>query len=235
VIIHREYEQGSEAWLRARAEIPTASEFSNLVTSKGKLREGEMVKSYLAEKLAQKWLGGPLPGFSSWATEQGSIREGEAIPWFCFEHNVQIDLVAFCTSDDGRVGCSPDGLIGEYNGIEVKCPQPQTHVKYLLAGVIPDDYVLQVQGSLFVTGRPTWTFLSYCPKFPALVLFAKPDPEIQDTIAEALALFLTKFDAGWERLVEMNGGEPAPKPAAATERPRFSWEPQSEELGEIVP
>lgn len=235
MIIHREYEQGSEAWLRARAEIPTASEFSNLVTPKGKLREGEMLKSYLAEKLAQKWLGGPLPGFGSWATEQGTLREDKAIPSYCFEYGVEIDRVAFCTSDDGRVGCSPDGLIGEDSGIEVKCPQPQNHVKYLLAGVVPDDYVIQVQGALFVTGRPNWVFLSYCPKFPALVLTVEPDPEMQEALAGALALFLTKFDSGWQRLIELNGGEPPQKPKPSTERPRFSWEPQSEELGEIVP
>lgn len=228
MIVHREYEQGSEAWLRARSEIPTASEFGNLITPKGEIRKGQMPQSYLAEKLAQKWLGGPLPGFGSWATEQGGIREGEAIPWFCFEHSVQIDRVALCTSDDGRVGCSPDGLIGDDGGIEVKCPGAAVHVKYLLSGTIPDDYIPQVQGSLFVTGRPQWTFLSYFPKFPALVLQVEPDAEFQEHLAEALALFLAKFESGWQRLCDLNGGPPPEKPRADTERPRFSWEQQTD-------
>lgn len=230
MIIHREYEQGSEAWLRARSEIPTASEFHNLVTAKGKIKEGEGPKSYLAEKLAQKWLGGPLPGFSSFATEQGNLREDEAIPGYCFEHSVQIDRVALCTSDDGRIGCSPDGLIGEDSGIEVKCPQADTHVKYLLGGRVPDDYVIQVQGALFVTQRPHWVFLSYCPKFPQLVLNVEPGPDLQEMLAEALALFLTKFDSGWQRLCELNGGPPPPKPEASKDRPRFTWEQDQNEV-----
>lgn len=224
MIAHNEFEQGSEAWLRARSELPTASEFHNLLTPKGKLRDGEMPKTYLATKLAQRWLGGALPGFGSWATEQGAIREDEAIPWFTFEYGVQIDRVAFCTSDDGRIGCSPDGLIGEDSGIEVKCPAPQTHVKYLMGGVVPDDYVAQVQGELFVTGRPKWIFLSYCPKFPALVLQVKANEEYQEAIAEAMAMFLTKFDSGWKALCDLNGGPPPPGPKATTDRPKFTWE-----------
>lgn len=224
MIIHCEYEQGSEAWMRARAEVPTASEFHHLVTPKGKIKNGEAAKTYLAEKLAQKWLGGPLQGGGSWATEQGTIREQDAIPGYTFDTGVVVERVAFVTTDDGRVGCSPDGLIGETSGIEVKCPQPQTHVKYLLAGVVPDDYVLQVQGSLWVTQRPTWVFLSFCPKFPSLTLTVEPDLDIQESISEALALFLTKFQSGWERLCELNGGPPPPKPPPATDRPRFTWE-----------
>ena len=227
--IHREYEQGSEAWFRARAEIPTASEFSNLVTPKGKIKEGQGPASYLAEKLAQKWIGGPLPQSSSFAMEQGSIREEKAIPWYSAWFEVAVEKVGFCTSDDDLVGCSPDGLIGEDGGIEVKCPQAQTHVKYLLEGVVPDDYVIQVQGALFVTQRPKWVFLSFCPKFPALVLEVTPDPDLQDAIAGALATFLTRLDSGWKRLCEINGGPPPPKPAPATDRPKFSWEQQTDE------
>lgn len=233
MIIHREYDQGSEAWFRARAEIPTASEFHNLVTPKGKVREGQMVQSYLAEKLAQKWLGSPLPGFGSWSTDQGKIREEEAIPWYAFELGIQVERVAFCTTDDGRIGCSPDGLIGENQGIEVKCPAPDTHVKYLLQNNVPDDYVAQVQGALFVTARPSWVFMSYCPKFPAFIVTVEPEPDIQEALAEALALFLTKFESGWDRLCELNGGYPPERPQPSTERPRFSWEHTTEYGDEV--
>ena len=48
--------QGSEAWLRARAGIPTASEFGNLVTPLWKIRSGDMVDGYLSRKLAERWI-----------------------------------------------------------------------------------------------------------------------------------------------------------------------------------
>lgn len=224
MIVHTEYEQGSEAWLRARAAIPTASELHNLVTPKGKVKTGDGPKSYLATKLAERWLGGPLPGFSTWATEQGSLREAEAIPWYSFETGIAVQRVGLCTTDDGLVGCSPDGLIGEDNGLELKCPEPKNHVKYLLEGVVPDDYIVQVQAALWVTQRPRWTFLSYCPKFPALIVSVEPDEVIQQAITDALARFLAYLEDGWQALCNLNGGPPPPKPPPTTDRPKFSWE-----------
>jgi len=211
VIIHREYEQGSLEWLLARAGIPTASEFDALVTPEFKVRTGQMPLSYLAAKVAEAWQGGPLPGFQSFATEQGSILEDEAIPWFELEHSCTVDRVGFITTDDGRIGCSPDGLLGEDGGIEIKCPEAHTHTKYLLAGELPKDYAAQVHGSMFVTGRPWWKFLSYRRHFPPLLLTIARDDEIQDNLAEALADFVADFQQAMMTMIEKNGGPPPPR------------------------
>lgn len=214
--IHTEYAQGSVDWMIARSGIPTASEFDQLLTPEWKIRTGQMPQSYLARKIAEWWLGGPLPGFNVFDTDQGHILEDEAKPWFTLETGREVQSVGLITSDDDRIGCSPDGLLGEDGGIEIKCPAPQTHVGYLLSGEVPKDYLPQVHGAMFVSGRPKWTFLSYRRNFPALIVEVERDDEIQDKIAEALALFLTKFEEGKKRLCEINGGppkrtEPAPK------------------------
>ena len=104
--------QGTQAWLEARAGIPTASEFDALITPLWKIRTGEGVTSYIARKLAEKW-GGPLPSFGgsgqiSWAMEQGQILETEVIPWYEYETGEQIQRVGFITTDDEKAGCSPD-------------------------------------------------------------------------------------------------------------------------------
>jgi hypothetical protein len=135
--------------------------------------------------------------------EQGSILEHEAIPWFEFAHDVAIDRVGFCTTDDGRAGCSPDGLIGEDGGIEMKCPLPHTHLKYLLAGTLPADYAAQVHGSMYVTGRKWWMFVSYSRKFPALVIRVERDEKIQEAIKTALDGFNALFDAQMERIAKL--------------------------------
>lgn len=201
--------QRSTAWMKARAGIPTASEFGRLVTPKWKIRIGEGPRTFLCEKLAEAITGMPLPQRSVFgALEQGTILEDEALPWFEFAYSVDVTRVGFCTTDDGRVGCSPDGLIGDDGGIEIKCPQPQTHVAYLLDGVVPDDYVAQVHGSMFVTGRPWWQFLSYCRGFPPLLLTVQRDDEIQRTIAQALSLFLKEFDDSIEQIRKFPTVEP---------------------------
>ena len=116
--IHTEFAQNSLEWLQARSGIPTASEFDALVTPELKIRTGETPTSYLHKKIAEAWQGGPLPQFQGLDMEFGHIREEEAIPWFELEYGVPVQRVALVTTDDGRIGCSPDGLIGEDGGIE---------------------------------------------------------------------------------------------------------------------
>lgn len=209
MIVHREFAQGTQDWIEAHCGIPSASEFKNLVTDGMAIRKWstEMPNSYLARKLAEAW-GGPLPGFSAFATEQGKFLEDVAVPWYEFEHDIKVDRVGFCTTDDGRIGCSPDGLIGEDGGIEVKCLEFPNHIKLLLKGELPDEYAAQVHGSMLVTGRPWWRFLAYRRNFPPLLLQINRDNEIQETLSDALHEFLERFDIAWSRLLEMNGGPP---------------------------
>lgn len=187
--------QGSTEWLQARCGIPTASEFDNLVTPEWKPRTGQGPNSYLLTKAAEKVMGYPLQSFGGGMMEQGSLMEGRALPWYEFTHNVSIQRVGLCTTDDGRIGCSPDGLIGEDGGIECKCPEPHTHLKYLLGGTVPKDYLAQVQGSMFVTGRPWWLFMSYSSYFPPFVVKVERDEAAQKVLGEVLAKFCGELDA----------------------------------------
>ena len=165
--------QRSAEWFQIRSLYPTASEFGQLVSpAKMKVREGKAIASYVATKLAEKWMGTPLESFTpSGDMEQGTIRETEAWPWFALEYDKALEQPGFIVADDGLCGCSPDGIVeAERFGLEIKCPDADTHVGYLLAGGLPDTYLMQVQGSMLVTGWDHWTFLSYHPKFPPLVV-----------------------------------------------------------------
>lgn len=212
--------QGSQEWIEARCGIPTASEFDNLLTPMFKPRTGEMPRSYLAKKLAEKW-GGPAPSFSSFSMEMGNILEEHAVPFYEFTTNSPVTRVGLCLTDDGLVGCSPDGLLGDDGGIEIKCPEAATHVKYLLDGKLPSDYMLQVHGAMFVTGRNWWKFMSFRRNFPPLIIRVERDEEIIEQIGEAVGEFLQCFDAGWKRLLEENNGNPPPKRIPMTFAPMF--------------
>jgi len=200
--------QGSLEWLQARAGVITASEFDNIVTSEFEIRKGEMPKTYLSRKLAEKWLGSSLAGFQSVDMDIGSVLETEGIPFFELMTGQEVQRVGLITTDDGRVGCSPDGLLDDDSGIELKCARPDTHTKYLLAGVVPKEYRPQVHGAMFVTGRPRWVFMSYCRRMPPLIITVQRDEKIIAVLGEALAAFLTDLSAGWDRLVKLNGGPP---------------------------
>ncbi len=208
-------EQGTDEWLKARAGVLTASEFDNIVKHDFTPRESQMTSNYLNVKLAEKWTGRPLPTFSGFGDmEQGSLREEKARPWLAFEIGMDIVEVGFITTDDGRIGCSPDGMVcvptfepnQDWPGCEIKCPKIETHVSYLLADKLPPIYAAQVHGSMYVTGAPWWYFCSYRPPMPALVIKVERDEDIQKTLHDSLTGFLERFDMAWARL--LTRGEP---------------------------
>jgi YqaJ-like viral recombinase domain len=203
--------QGSPEWLNLRLGIPTASEFDALVTPEWKIKTGAGPQTYLYQKICEKSMGFALDTGSGFSMENGSILEHEALPWFEFAHDINAQRVGFCTTDDGRIGCSPDGLIGEDGGIEIKCPRPDTHLRYLLQGGVPKDYLAQVHGSMLVTGRSWWNFLSYSRQFPALLVRVERDEAIIATMREALAGFLKQFDAGLARITELKAAARGPQ------------------------
>ncbi len=194
-------EQGHIDWFKLRVGKVTASELGNLLTPTFELRKGETPKTYVYSKVAEAYQGRPLISTGSWQTEQGNIREDEAIPWLALEKDWKILPGGFIETDDGRSGCSPDGLVqGQDFGVEVKCPEAVNHVRYLTEGVLPKEYVTQVYGSMFVTGFKRWMFVSYRRGFPALVLEIHQNEKAMSMIRAAINQFHADFDRSMERI-----------------------------------
>ena len=200
-------QQGSSEWFGARCGVVTASEIDALVTPKFKIKEGAAAETYLYKKLAEKLLGYSKDmldmGAMSFAVDQGKLVETIARPWFEFAYNCTVKTVGFLTTDDGRCGCSPDGILENGEGLEIKSPQPENALRYLLGGKVPDDYLPQIHFSLYVTGFKAWTFVSYSRQFPALVIRVERDEQIQAVLREAVGQFLARFDAALNRINEM--------------------------------
>jgi YqaJ-like viral recombinase domain len=238
VKIRRDLEQKSSSWFEARAGKVTGSELGNLITDKGALRswKTQMPQSYLHRKLAEKWRGGPLETFiGNRQTDQGNLWEDRARKYFASVLEADIETVGGIESDNGRCWCSPDGLIGEHCGLEIKCPNVDTHVGWLLDGKqVPEEHVLQCQFALHVTGWHLWQFLSWCRDLPHLAVVVEPDPELAGIIGDAICDFECRFAAGWEKLCELNGGPPAPKYVSPLGPVKMSWEYTPEEL-DIIP
>lgn len=167
-----------------------------------------MPLSYCYRKLAEKWLGSTVAGFQSIDMEVGQVLESEAIPMLEIVRGVNIDRVGLVLTDDESFGASPDGIIEGKQGVEIKCCRPDTHVKYLLGGTVPEEHLLQVHGGMHATGFSSWIFMSYCRRLPPLIVVVWRDEEIQEKIAEALSDFNDVFKSNWERLLEINGGPP---------------------------
>lgn len=198
-------QQGSELWHRMRAGLITCSELDNLLTPLWKPRESGQRETYLYRKLAEKLLGGPLESHGhTWAMDQGQLKEREALPFFELTEGVKVTRAGLVTTDDDRCACSPDGLIGEDGGLELKCPEPPQHLRYLLAGGVPKEYLAQVHGSLFVTGRKWWKFMSYSRSFPPLVVHVERDEKIIHAIRLTTNAFIADLDEKFRAVLALD-------------------------------
>lgn len=200
-----ECDQYSEAWWQSRRGVPTASEFGNIITP----AKGEASKSmypYACRLIADLYRPdyGLAEEYVTGAMRNGTLMEPEARKWYAFETGSDVRQVGFCLTDDGRFGCSPDALVGEDGALELKCPEPHTHVGYLLGGVLPNDYKPQVHGHLIVTGCAWCDFMSYSPGLPPFRKRVVPDE-----FTESLRARLDEF---WTLYQETKAKMPEPPP-----------------------
>lgn len=183
-------EQGSEEWFAARRGIPTASEFKSIFTSQGKVSASQSTYMY---KLIAEWLMDKTPeAYTNEWMERGKELESEARAFYELRESEEVQEVGFVTLDSGMAGCSPDGLLKD-GGLELKCPAPHTHVKYLLAGKCPAEYIPQVQGSMWICGALWWDFMSYHPDMPPLVVRVNRDQKFVDQLSAEVGVFTGKL------------------------------------------
>jgi hypothetical protein len=158
-------DQQDDMWRRLRLGCATGSGFAD-VLAKG---DGTMRQNYCVRLALEIVTGEPEgPGFSSWAIRQGIEREPAARMAFEVATGYMLEQVSFMrlNHDFLRIGVSPDSLIEDDAGLEVKCPTKAVHFSYLQRDKVPPEYVAQVQGNLMVTGRKRWAFASFNPDFP---------------------------------------------------------------------
>jgi hypothetical protein len=201
-------EQYSDEWWKFRRGIPTASEFPNIITGKThELAAGH--NTYINRLIGDTYDPnyGQHDDYKSEAMKAGTLGEPEARRFYAFDREVVVQQVGFVTTDDGYFGCSPDSLVGDDGGLELKCPMPHTHVGYLRAGTLPDEYKAQVHGCLWITGRTWWDFMSFCNGFPPLIIRVTPD-EYTVKLSKVLAQFRVNLDAARKLIADMQPAKP---------------------------
>ena len=155
-------EQLTPEWFAVRIGKLTATKFPTMANGKPETIET------LCLKLAAERITGQSCGddYTNDAMTNGTDVEPLAREAYETTRFVHVNQVGFLELDE-FVGVSPDGLIDEEGGVEIKCPMAHTHLKYLTAGGEAwTAYRWQVQGALWVSGRTWWDFVSFNPAFP---------------------------------------------------------------------
>jgi hypothetical protein len=197
ITYHRDLIQGSDAWLAQRLGILTASEMKKILTAKTlKQAANGDARAHEWEILFQRVTGFVEPHYISDDMLRGHDDEIEARMQYS-KHHAPVTEVGFITNDQWgfTIGYSPDGLVGDDGLIECKSRRGKFQVQTIAEDRVPEEYILQLQTGLLVTGRKWIDFVSYSGGLPMFVKRVEPDPLIQGAIVAAA----TAFEA---RLVE---------------------------------
>lgn len=204
-------EQGSEAWFRARAGMPTASEFAT-VMAKGRGGEDSKTRRTYMLKLAGEILTGePMESFTNAHMERGKAMEDEARDLYAFQVDDECERVGFVVN--GSKGASPDSLIGTAGAVEIKTKLPHLLIDVLLKGEFPAEHKAQCQGVLWVAEREWIDIAVYWPRLPLFTKRAYRDEAYIATMSAAVDAFNDELQETVER-VRRYGLPPAEAVAA---------------------
>jgi hypothetical protein len=199
ITYHENFDQGSDAWITARAGLLTASQMKLIITPTLKVADNDKSRSHMWELLSQRISKYVEPQYVSDAMLRGHDDELEAKIIYN-EKYAPLQDVGFITNDKFgfTLGCSPDSLIAEAGGLEVKSRAQKFQVQTIVEQKMPDDFVIQVQTCLLVSERKWWDFISYSGGLPMLTLRVLPDPVVQDAIVAAATIFEKKLAENFE-------------------------------------
>lgn len=185
-------EQNSPEWHRARLGIPTASSFDAIMTPGKTKTEQKTRRTYMLKLAGEILTGQPIEMVTTRDMERGHALEPEARDLYTLQAEAKLDRVGFVKR--GRVGCSPDSLIGDDGGLEIKTKAPHLLIDVTLKDEFPEEHKAQVQGALWITGRKWWDLAVYWPGLPLFVKRVYRDEAYIQTLAAEVERFRTDLD-----------------------------------------
>ena len=152
-------EQRTEEWHAARKGRITASSVGAILGHAPYATRDDVMR-----RMVREWVGAEPEFEGNIATEYGTRNEAGALTEYMMETGNAVEAVGFIAREDWA-GCSPDGLIGEEGGLEIKCPFGLRKDETPAFKSIFDQphYFDQVQFSIWVTNRSWWNFYQWSP------------------------------------------------------------------------
>lgn len=160
-------EQGSAEWLQLRCGKITASRICDVLAMLKRGGEGAERRNYRVDIVAERLSGRTEDHYVSPEMAWGSEYEALARAEYEMETGAMVETVGFVLHPIyDYAGSSPDGLVGNDGGIEIKAPKTTTHIKWLLEGKVPEEHQPQMLWNMLCTQRDWWDFVSYDPRLP---------------------------------------------------------------------
>ncbi|MFK5950908.1 MAG: YqaJ viral recombinase family protein [Methylococcales bacterium] len=192
-IIKRKLIQGTEEWKNARVGCITMSNAKALLSG-GK---GITRKNYLLDVASEMASGVLIDNLKTIDIARGNLLEDYARRAYEEITGEMVEEVGIgYLNKDKRISASPDGLI-KSGGIEIKCPNPKAHMRTIVSGSAPKEYIPQMQGCMWVFGVNRWDYVSFSPQFsakPLHIITQYRDEEIIKKIEESALRGIEEID-----------------------------------------
>ena len=161
--------QGSPEWFALRQKKMTGSHATAIAAC------GKGLDTYTMDVVKELFLG--RKEINSKDIDRGNRLEPIARQAYEFETGREVLEVGFIQYND-FVGISPDGLVGDEGGIEIKAKNNDNHLALLMGGAIDSGTKNQIQMNLLVSGRAWWDFVSYNPNFKKSIHIERVYPDL---------------------------------------------------------
>lgn len=160
-------EQRSEIWKAARCGRLTGSHAPDMLANGRGGKESAARRALRELIISERLTGVQLEGdFDTRALAHGREKEPLARGMWEAETGLVIETTGFISATDMMVGCSLDGHVGAFEGVlELKCPNPKQHIKYLRGKIVPEDYIDQLRHNVWLTGAQWGEFASFDDRY----------------------------------------------------------------------
>jgi len=201
-------DQRSYAWYAARLGCLCASDAAKMCAT---VKSGEAAarRDLRMRLVCERLTGRPVEDtYTNADMQRGLELEPQARIAYEFKAGVSVQQTGFLRHRDMLAGCSPDGVIGDFDGlVEIKAPRPARHLEYLRGGRVPLDYLPQLTHQLWISGAQFVDFVSFDPTMPErLQLFVarlERDEAALATYEKKALAFLAEVDAEVAALLTM--------------------------------
>jgi hypothetical protein len=155
----------------------------------------DVAKDYAFRLAVERISGAPLDeGFETWQMRRGRDLEPEAR----MEHEALTGLfvkrAGFVRTEDGRFGCSADGLIDPDGGSEYKCFLAPDKLRAIVLEHDVSEVQEQALGGMWLCGRNWWHVGLYCPALASVgKQFTMVEVKRDDAFIEAMEKDLWEF------------------------------------------
>lgn len=163
----------------------------------------------------------------TWLLERGHEMEFQARMAYEARTRAYVTEAGICVTDDGVFGYSTDGLVADDGLIEIKAPIAGDKILAMWRSGDVSEYMHQIQGGMWITGRRWCDFLMYVPELASVGkdLFVKRihrDDAFIDAMVLELARFARMVDDN-ETLLRGTAADSTALRSTAQDEPAVDW------------